>query len=301
MVNQYEGHGRTQLTTEELNQVEALMKICQTHDKVTMKLNWSMLRERSGDVVNDFVYVDNGQIIGFLGLYSFGTVEIEVSGMVHPDYRRQGIFTKLLKMAMEESIKRKYSKVLLICPGNSESAKAFIGSTTGKYEFSEHYMERNSNDAGEVVVPSTVETSIRLARYPEDRDVLIQSNMEAFEMTHDDAAEYVDQCAKSKDDLTFIADLDGVPISKIGVMVRKDSIFIFGFGVSKSMRGQGHGRNILNQTIAYGQQQLGKPNAALEVAVTNSGALGLYESCGFVHMRSIDYYAICAVTSNGVK
>lgn len=267
------------------------MQVCKAHDEVTLKLNWSMLRERPGNVVNDFVCMMDGKIVGFLGLYSFGTVEVEVSGMVHPDYRRQGIFTKLLEMAMQESIQRKYSKVLLICPGNSDTGKAFVDSTSGEYSFSEHYMERN--DAEEVLIPRSVQTTLRLARLPEDRETVIELNMEAFDMSYEDAAEYVDRSLESKQDKTFIAELAGQPIAKIGIMEKEQSIFIFGFGVNKVWRGQGHGRNILKQTIAYGQQELGKPFAALEVAVTNLGALGLYESCGFVHVRSIDYYAIC--------
>ncbi|KIL52083.1 GNAT family N-acetyltransferase [Jeotgalibacillus soli] len=54
---------------------------------------------------------------GFFGLYSFGRTT-KVCGMVHPDYRREGIFTELFTYATEQLSMKKSERILLNCPAH---------------------------------------------------------------------------------------------------------------------------------------------------------------------------------------
>lgn len=280
---------RNQLSKDELDQIKALEQACTTADPMMIKLNWNTLGSRTGTEVNDFLMYKDGKLVGFLGLYSFGSVEIETSGMIHPDYRRSGLFTELLTCALIESKNRQYKKMLLIAPGSSNSGKAFVVEANSEYSFSEYYMERNDSSA-----PVTAEgTRVSLRQATEaDASLLVQLNQDGFSMTYEDAEEWVKHSLSSDDDINLIAELDGVPIGKLGIMVQEKNAFIFGFCVATEYQGQGHGRNILNQAIIYGQNVLHKPYSALEVSVSNEGALNLYLSCGFMKVSSNDYYSI---------
>lgn len=280
---------RAQLNEDELEQVKVLEQTCSAHDQLMMKLNWNTLRNRTGDEVNDFLMYQDGRIVGFLGLYSFGSAEVEVSGLIHPDFRHQGLFRTLLDRAIVECKNRKFTRMLLISPGNSVSGKAFVLDTGAEYSFTEHYMERKSQDAP--VISADVRTRLRLA-VPEDVDVMTKLNQTGFSMSYEDASEWTQHSLSSIDDINLIAEVDGIPISKLGIMIKDENAFIFGFCVAPEYQGQGHGRNILKQAILYGIEELQKPNSALEVAVTNEGALNLYLSCGFVQVSSYDYYLI---------
>jgi ribosomal protein S18 acetylase RimI-like enzyme len=280
---------RAQLNEAELMQVTELEQTCTAHDQLLMKLNWNTLQNRTGDEMNDFLMYQDGRIVGFLGLYSFGSAEVEVSGLIHPDYRRKGLFRSLLDLAIVECKRRKFARMLLISPGTSVSGKAFVVNAGAEYSFSEHYMERKNQDAP--IISTEVRTRLRLA-VQEDAEIITKLNQSGFSMSYEDAEEWTKHSLSSSDDINLIAEVDGAPISKLGITIKDDNAFIFGFCVAPEHQGQGHGRNILKQAILYGINELHKSNSALEVAVSNEGALSLYLSCGFVQVSSYDYYLI---------
>jgi ribosomal protein S18 acetylase RimI-like enzyme len=277
---------RITLTAAELEEIKELELICVKHDGIEMKLNWSMLSKRRGSEVNDLLYYEDGRLAGFLGIYFFGRTEAEISGMVHPDFRRRGIFSALLKKAEEECRKKKFQRILLICPGNSASGKEFALAKKAEYSFSEYFMERK--DAA-LPAPSG---SISLRKtQPGDFETLVTLNQEGFSISREEAEEFLKNRMENSNDITLIAEIEGMPVGKIGLKLEKDNVFIYGFSVMERLRGKGYGRQILQQSIQYTQEVLKKKYNSLEVAAQNEGALHLYQSCGFVTARSIDYYA----------
>src|SRR5947209_1607857 len=97
---------RQGLTTAELAQIEQLALLCNTYDGLDLKLNWETLRSRPSEQTNDFLYYAADQLVGYLALFSFNAQEAELSGMVHPDQRRRGIFSTLLQEAKRECEQR---------------------------------------------------------------------------------------------------------------------------------------------------------------------------------------------------
>ncbi len=88
------------LTPDEIAEISRLIDICNEHDRLRMRIGLEMLRERRGDETNDFLYYAGGQLVGYLEADSYGRKEKELTGMVHPDFRRQGIsqrFSRRLK------------------------------------------------------------------------------------------------------------------------------------------------------------------------------------------------------------
>jgi GNAT superfamily N-acetyltransferase len=103
-----------------------------------LKLEWSTLRSRSGDDIEDVLWWDEGRLAG---LYAFGGPAVEVAGMVHPDYRRQGIGTRLLDEAIELSRGRSERQLLLVAPRTSRGARILAESSGGTLEHSEHALD----------------------------------------------------------------------------------------------------------------------------------------------------------------
>src|SRR5450755_4976992 len=90
----------------EIAEISQLINVCNAHDGLRMRIGLEMLRERSGDETNDFLYYADGQLVGYLEADSYGGKEKELTGMVHPDFRRQSIFTTLYTAAEEEMRQR---------------------------------------------------------------------------------------------------------------------------------------------------------------------------------------------------
>jgi len=92
-----------------------------------LKLEWASLRTRSGEHVEDLLWWEDEQLLGFVGLYTFG-FSLELAGMVAPAARRRGIATALLDAALAVCADRQYRQGLLVVPRSSAPGK---GSGTG--------------------------------------------------------------------------------------------------------------------------------------------------------------------------
>lgn len=129
------------LEADELAAIQKLVQLCNEHDGIDLKVNPDMLQSRPGKHTEDFLCYQDELLVGFLGLYSFHGGEAEVSGMVHPDYRRAGIFRTLQEMSADECKKRSIPHQLFIVQRESASGKAFVESLGAEYSFSEYWMD----------------------------------------------------------------------------------------------------------------------------------------------------------------
>ncbi|MEY9094721.1 GNAT family N-acetyltransferase [Paenibacillus sp. RC84] len=282
------------LSQDDLNQLDSLADTCLSNDRFTVKLNRNMLKERTADEINDFAAFDGPLLVGYLGLYSFQTSEVEISGLVHPDYRRSGLFTHLLQLAAGEAETRGIPKLVFIAPRSSSGAGPFVKKIAG-YAYSEYVMELLHEGRPQAAAGAD-KVGIRPAG-PADKELLIRLNQDGFQMTREDAAYYVESTlAKNNDNHTFIAEAGGEPIGKIGLILLGDTAMIIGFVIAPELRGRGYGRAVLFRTICHIRQSPGFKNIKLEVAAANDHALGLYRSCGFEVTDANDYYE-CGTSS----
>ena len=203
--------------------------------------------------------------------------------MVHPNYRRKGIFTQLLETGLEEARKRKAKSVLLNAPASSHSAKDFLKNIPCTYAFSEHQMKWHMT---ELIEDTTI--SLRPYDYVQDKEVEIQLDVLGFGMEEEDARAYVESIKEQDDQQRMIIEVDGKIAGKIRVSEMDGEAWIYGFVVFPELRGKGIGRRALSKVVKM-EQEKGLP-IFLDVEAKNARALKLYESCGFKSYQSQDYY-----------
>ncbi|WP_223192671.1 GNAT family N-acetyltransferase [Paenibacillus sedimenti] len=289
-------HTKAGLSTQELDEVRELWHICNDYEHINIKLNWGTLSSRPAGVTNDFLYYENDRLIGFLAIYCFLSTEVEISGMVHPEARRQGIFNRLVQTAKAECRRRTVPKLIFINERGSASGKAFLTNLGARYSFSEYVMELQEQEAG-ILPVSGDEVRLRPA-VRDDLELLVKLNTSGFAMPEEDAREYVIQTLDGEKERTWIAELgeDRLPVGKIGAMIEADNRgLIYGFCISPEYRGQGIGRTVLQQTVIDLKERYQVHQIKLEVAVENEKALGLYQSCGFRTQNANDYYELLIV------
>ena len=84
------------LSRTELAAISDLEQRVLAVDGGRLKLEWPVLRARSGRRQQDVLAWQDDRLVGFLGTYAFGAATVELAGMVDPEVRRRGTGTALL-------------------------------------------------------------------------------------------------------------------------------------------------------------------------------------------------------------
>jgi len=270
------------LSEQELQEIEQLAALCNEHDGIELKLNWDTLRNRPDDQTNDFLFYENGQLVGFHPLFVFNSREAEVSGMVHPDYRHRGIFRTMVDAGIHELQHRGIPNLIYIVHTASETGKAFVQGMGAGYSFSEYKMV-----LGEARVQPVKHPELKLVLATEEHGPFLAKCLAvAFDLP-EESINWVKFDIPNR--RYYQIQLGEEPIGTISVRVDPTDSSIYGFAITPEHQGRGYGRQILSEII---QDLLaeGQTHIELEVAAKNAHALGLYQSCGFEVTSGYDYY-----------
>ncbi|MFP7495209.1 GNAT family N-acetyltransferase [Terribacillus saccharophilus] len=271
------------LTADQLNEIKALQQTVEQHDIIELKLNWDMLENRSEGELTDFFAFDSGKVVGFLGLYRFGS-KIEVCGMVHPDFRKRGIFSDLFRQSITVLQKSRY--ILLNVPANSVTGKAWLNRVSCTFKESEYLMRWEGSKA----IPDSDQPIQLRPSLPEDNDLKIELDIVCFDFQAEEAKAYNDYLAKGGFQKEFyMIEAQGKTVGKIRIHRVGKRSEIYGFAVLPEFQGKGYGRKALQQAVKLEKDQ-GQSAVYLDVQLKNERALSLYTSCGFVQESQQDYY-----------
>ena len=274
----------------DIQEVKTLEDISANEDKVNLKLELSYRRDRKKDFnrnmkeINEFLFYINEKLVGYLGISNFGGNAAELNGVVHPSYRRMGIFNKLMDIALNECKKRNFHKILLLCDDKSYSAIKFIENINGTYYFSECRMKCYSSEFKEV----NKLISLVKAKNENIDDI---NNLDKI-LFGDVIKDLIMPEEEEKNNLfTYLIKIDDKIIGKIKVSKGLTSAFISGFGISPEYRRKGYGKAALIEILnnLYNDKIC---DVELDVEIKNKKALNLYKYCGFKEQSIMNYYNI---------
>ena len=288
-----------ELNEKDYEAIKNLEDICYKEQKTNLKLELDFkMQQRKNSIKNriitEFLYYENGLLVGYLGLCNFSRDIVEVSGMVHPEFRRKGIFKKLYLLAKEEWQRICPSEILVLCDHTSLSGLGFINSIGAEYASSEYQMYLNKK-----TLPSASNYSIKL-RLATREDVAELNRQDSIyfgitpkEVDDGSAKENVEETFVQIEDssASYVVELGRETIGKIRIDISDNEGAIYGFGILPEFRGKGYGRETLNCALDILKKKEVK-DIFLEVATENKNALGLYESCGFEEVSVMDYYLV---------
>jgi ribosomal protein S18 acetylase RimI-like enzyme len=271
------------LSPRALDAIAELERSVVAADGGRLKLEWGRLRRRAGDRVEDLLWWDRDRLIGFLGIYGFGS-SLELAGMVAPDARRRGIGTALLDAAVPLCHARDVRQVLLIVPRPSEAGKRLALRRGAALDHSEHALVLTGDPIGG---PRETAISLRTARMA---DVPLVS--ELLEVAFgapapDDLAGRLDSPHRR----TLVVEVEGATVGTLALTRNGDDAAIYGFAIDPPWQGRGIGRQALRRACELLRTE-GAHRIGLEVATENERALGLYTSVGFTPVSTEDYFAL---------
>lgn len=285
---------KEKLGPKDYKEINHLQQLCLEIDQTALKLELDYKLSRAQEdgqslnQLNEFMYYEKNKLIGYIGICGFAGDTLEVNGMVHPEYRRRGIFRRLFSLVKDEWNKRESRKMLLLSDNRSVSGQEFIKSTGANLEHSEYEMFLKDSARKDLLIKNL---SLRKAVKRDAREITRQN------------AIYFDIEFKEKDIsdpeedekhgiVTYVAEAGNIIVGKVNLGINDGLGGIYGLGVLPEYRGKGFGREILTGVI----EKLKEGNAKdimLQVVVKNEKALNLYKSCGFVESSTMDYYEIC--------
>ncbi|WP_218566647.1 GNAT family N-acetyltransferase [Vallicoccus soli] len=272
------------LAERQRQEVAALERRVVAADGGRLKLEHDVLASRPGDRVLDLLVHEGGALVGFLGLYPFGRASVELAGMVDPGHRRRGVATALLDAATP--LVREWPRVLLVVPGGSAAGHALARRRGGVPHHAEHALVLDGPPAEGPADPAL---ALRPAG-PADAAVVARLLAAAFDEGAPDEAALAAQLA-SPAERTLLVEHRGAPVGTLRLTSYEGTGGVYGFAVDPGRQGRGIGRDALRRACALLRAE-GARRVALEVAVGNDRALGLYTSLGFRPVAREDYYAL---------
>lgn len=272
------------LTAQQLDAIADLEGRVVAHDGGRLKLEWGVLRERPPDAVSDVLAWDGAALVGFLGIYAFGS-EPELAGAVDPGYRRRGLGSVLLARGRELLGRSSHATALLVTPRATESGRRFAEVKGATFAHAEHHMELDCLQARSPAPrPSTRGLAIRQATVFDRAPVGVLME-DAFGGAAAAAS------STGPHDLAFVAERGGTVVGAFRLDVDGQVAGVYGLTVRADLRGQGIGRAVLYQ-VSLEARRRGLTTVTLEVDLDNEHALGLYTSVGFQLRTTEDYFRL---------
>ena len=275
-------------TEEELAEAETLIDTCNAYEDLHIKLAPALLRSRPGNASDDFLYYEDGKLVGLLALDDFPKEDREMTGLVHPDYRRRGIFTELLAMAKAEGTTRGMKRLVIVCERFSRSGMAFVEAVGAQYESSEHLMFLQDFQARNAYQPLLTLTQAAF----DDIDAIAHIIAASFHENEEQTRQHLPGDMQNPHVTYYIARLGDEPVGCLNVYFGDGaSAGIYAFGIMPEYRRRGFGRQVLERIITVIQAEFGhQRRIQLEVETNNSSAIALYRSCGFREVTTYGYY-----------
>ena len=285
---------KEKLDQNDYEDINNLQKLCLETDKTTLKLELdyklSRAEKKSEDMnsINEFMYYDENKLIGYIGIGHFGGDAIEVNGMVHPEYRRRGVFKRLFSLVKDEWGKRELQKMLLLSDHKSISGLGFIKHTCADYDNSEYEMYLRGEAKQDLMLNNV---HLRKATNNDAKEVARQ-NANYFGVEYKEEDVLMPEDEEKHGMVIYMAEVDNKTIGKVHLEIGDTVSGIYGLGVLPEYRGKGYGRETLTRAIEKLKENNAK-DIMLQVVVKNINALNLYISCGFEETSTMDYYKIC--------
>ncbi|POR30207.1 N-acetyltransferase [Paenibacillus polymyxa] len=267
----------------QIARIRMLEQLCKNFDGSSLRVGIESLKENGGDKA--ILCQLGNQLIGYLSWYTSDEIEANINAMVHPNYRRQGVFRSLMYNAAAEIQLQGIKACRIRIPSNSIPGIDCVKHLGANFSTSEFSMNLNRFQS------DRLHQSGLVLRLEEDRDFdfMVECSSQAFGDSESWTKNYFKH-TREPERVTYLAVDRLTPVGMIRVNhVHMDTAVIHDFCVHPLYQGKGYGREILACLVKI---LLAKQYTKIRLGVVtqNERALNLYRSIGFEISAESHYY-----------
>lgn len=277
-----------QLTEKERKAAKALIASCQAYDQTFREPYLSNMLNFDPNMPAFFLYYQEGELLGLLTVYA-DDEDVEVSILVDPSHRRQGVGRAMYRSFEKEMVAYPIRSVTFQTERVFLDRHPDLASHWGvvEGEETETWLGR---DKTPYALDSRSDVKVLLAD-PAYVEEIAQLHHQAFsdpEETFDVSRRYITEALKDSDGLLYILLKEAQVIGVCTVDLSGNSNYLYGLAIAEAYRGQGYGsylaKSVVNQLIAHNDKPF-----QIAVEDSNIGAKLLYENIGFVKQTQVVY------------
>ena len=277
-----------QLTEKERKAAKALIASCQAYDQTFREPYLSNMLNFDPNMPAFFLYYQEGELLGLLTVYA-DDEDVEVSILVDPSHRRQGVGRAMYRSFEKEMVAYPIRSVTFQTERVFLDRHPDLASHWGvvEDEETETWLGR---DKTPYALDSRSDVKVLLAD-PAYVKEIAQLHHQAFsdpEETLDVSRRYITEALKDSDGLLYILLKEAQVIGVCTVDLSGNSNYLYGLAIAEAYRGQGYGsylaKSVVNQLIAHNDKPF-----QIAVEDSNIGAKLLYENIGFVKQTQVVY------------
>lgn len=279
MINQV-----NQLDEIQLKDLKELRSECKKNDGSIPNLYIHILKQHRSLPTN-FLYYQNGILIGFLSVYFFYDDAVEVAVLVNPQYRKQGVAKQLMQAALPLIKSQNYFNLIFSCP--SRLNDKWLADKGFTYLHSEYFMERDDLNP---ILDYNRSLSFRMATL-DDIPILCALDEVCFPDKNQDLANRFQQILNEREYEIVITLLNNHPIGKAHIRWQSKRATLSDIAILPREQGKGYGSALIAYCINMILSE-GKSRVDLDVETHNKKALNLYIQLGFHIQNACDYWTI---------
>lgn len=276
------------LNDHQLLEAKALIAICQKYDGTFRDPYLSNMLNFDPNMPAFFLYYEKGELVGLLTVYA-DDPDVDVTILVHPNHRRQGIARALYRSFEKETASYPIESVTF------QTERVFLEKHP---EFASNWGlvedEETETWLGKDRRPYLLATVSNLEVVLADRsyqDQISQLKFEAFSEEHESREvvdRYVAKALKDPESRLYILLKNGQVIGTCTVDLSSNTNYLYGLAIAELERGKGYGsylaKSLVNQLIEQNDKEF-----QIAVEDSNVGAKRLYEKIGFVKQTQVVY------------
>jgi ribosomal protein S18 acetylase RimI-like enzyme len=270
-------------SNEQIAVIQSLEQLCKQFEESNLRVGIESLGGENGD--HAFLCHADNQLIGFLSWYTSDGIEANIIGMVHPNYRRQGVFHSLLERAKKDKRMHGIETRRYRVPSDSKSGISCILHLKASFSTSEYSMKLADFRDKELRYP---DLNLQVEE-PGDLEFMVLCSSQAFGNSQSWTRKYFSY-TREPNRITYIAKKNHTPVGLIRVnQIVPNTAVIHDFCVLPIYQGKGLGRDILASIIKLllAEQRM---HVRLGVVTQNKHALKLYQNVGFNTLVEFHYY-----------
>lgn len=286
-----------QLTDSQRIEVQDLYQLCKKKDLLKAELEIDESLNFYTDAPCFFLAYTtdtNPILVGFLFTFCPNYNEAEIKAFVHPDYRRQHIFTNLVEAAKVVIQDFMFDYILYVVEPNAYCAKEVLSqmNLTKPVEFDHQEYTLKYNPKDHDKIPS-LSLSGEMKITPVDnktKAIALSIAGAAFFELPSDFSHLIESSIQLPNRQLLLLTIAGFPGGIIGIGEEESHMYIYAFAIHPRFQRQGFGKKLLAQALITALEKGKGKDVFIDVDVANPRALDLYQHLGFVIISQMNYY-----------